>query len=101
MCLYSFYLSLFLILQYALQIISLILTLLKCKILDQKIEKRLFLILIFFLRYISFQFLFLAYYRPFMVGVMTDADEGPIAAATDKQNRGFNLMYSQQPCLSG
>jgi hypothetical protein len=32
---------------------------------------------------------------------MTDADEGPIASPMDKQNRGFNLIYSQQPCLSG
>ena len=41
------------------------------------------------------------YYRPFYVGVMTDADEGPIGGLIDKQNRGFNLVYSQQPCLSG
>jgi hypothetical protein len=44
---------------------------------------------------------FSGYFRPFYVGVMTDADEGPIASPMDKQNRGFNLIYSQQPCLSG
>jgi len=32
---------------------------------------------------------------PFTLGVFTDATEDP---AADTQNRGFNLMYRQQPC---
>jgi len=42
-----------------------------------------------------------AYTRPFVVTVMTDPDEGPFGSATDKANRGFNLIYSQQPCIAG
>ena len=47
------------------------------------------------------QYLFSAYTRPFVVTVMTDPDEGPLGSATDKANRGFNLIYSQQPCIAG
>jgi hypothetical protein len=42
-----------------------------------------------------------AYTRPFVVTVMTDPDEGPLGSATDKSNRGFNLIWSQQPCIAG
>ena len=34
------------------------------------------------------------YYRPFYVGVMTDADEGPIGGLIDKQNL-FPEMFLQ------
>ena len=34
--------------------------------------------------------------KPFIVGVITNENE----AAATKSNRGFNLLYSQQPCLS-
>ena len=37
-------------------------------------------------------FKFSAYTRPFVVTVMTDPDEGPLGSATDKANRGFNLV---------
>ena len=41
---------------------------------------------------INFFFKFSAYTRPFVVTVMTDPDEGPLGSATDKANRGFNLV---------
>ena len=34
--------------------------------------------------------------KPFIVGVVTNENE----ATASKSNRGFNLLYSQQPCLS-
>jgi hypothetical protein len=42
---------------------------------------------------------FAAFTRPFVFRVVTDANDGdPIT--TEKQNRGFNLLYSQLPCSS-
>jgi hypothetical protein len=39
--------------------------------------------------------------KPFILGVVTDSDEGAdVTNPTDTANRGFNLLYSQQPCLS-
>ena len=41
----------------------------------------------------------LAYTRPFVLRVVTDANDGdPIT--NEKQNRGFNLLFSQLPCHS-
>ena len=43
--------------------------------------------------------------QPFLLGVVTDADEGGSTTANnapeDKANRGFKLIYNQQPCMSG
>ena len=42
---------------------------------------------------------FLAYTRPFVLGVITDENDGdPIT--NEKGNRGFNLLYSQLPCAN-
>ena len=64
----------------------------------------------------------ISYSKPFVLGVMikicccnhvikfyyqvvTDADEGGQGTANnapeDKSNRGFRLVYNQQPCMSG
>ena len=46
-----------------------------------------------------FVFYLVAYTRPFVFGVVTDANDGdPIT--NEKQNRGFNLLYSQLPCAN-
>ena len=37
--------------------------------------------------------------KPFIVGVITDDYEGTESGTTSTANRGFNLLYSQQPCL--
>ena len=34
--------------------------------------------------------------KPFIVGVVTNENE----ATDSKSNRGFNILYSQQPCLT-
>lgn len=39
------------------------------------------------------------YTTPFVFGVVTDANDGD-PTPTDKQNRGFNLLYSQLPCAT-
>ena len=47
----------------------------------------------------------ISYSKPFVLGVVTDADEGGQGTANnapeDKSNRGFRLVYNQQPCVSG
>ena len=35
--------------------------------------------------------------KPFLVRIVTDSDEG---GTNEKSNRGFNLVFSQQPCLT-
>ena len=45
------------------------------------------------------------YQKPFVLGVVTDMDEGGALTANnapeDKANRGFKLIYNQQPCMAG
>ena len=45
------------------------------------------------------------YPQPFVLGVVTDSDEGGALTANnapeDKANRGFKLIYNQQPCMAG
>ena len=50
---------------------------------------------------INYKFIlnFAAYTTPFVFGVVTDANDGD-PTPTDKQNRGFNLLYSQLPCAT-
>ena len=47
----------------------------------------------------------ISYSKPFVLGVVTDEDEGGQGTANnapeDKSNRGFRLVYNQQPCMSG
>ena len=47
----------------------------------------------------------MTYQKPFVLGVVTDADEGGTLTANnapeDKANRGFKLIYNQQPCMAG
>ena len=47
----------------------------------------------------------ISYSKPFVLGVVTDEDEGGPGTANnaqeDKANRGFRLVYNQQPCMSG
>ena len=47
----------------------------------------------------------ISYSKPFVLGVVTDEDEGGAGTANnapeDKANRGFRLVYNQQPCMSG
>ena len=47
----------------------------------------------------------ITYSKPFLLGVVTDEDEGGQTTANnapqDKANRGFRLVYNQQPCMAG
>ena len=47
----------------------------------------------------------ITYAKPFVLGVVTDGDEGGKGTANnapeDKANRGFKLIYNQQPCMAG
>ena len=46
--------------------------------------------------YLSNYFSVTTFTKPFIVGVVTNENE----ATNTKANRGFNLLYSQQPCLT-
>ncbi|XP_023322170.1 uncharacterized protein LOC111696699 [Eurytemora carolleeae] len=47
----------------------------------------------------------ISYSKPFLLGVVTDGEEGGPTTANnspqDKGNRGFKLVYNQQPCMTG
>ena len=47
----------------------------------------------------------ITYSKPFVLGVVTDEDEGGQTTANnapqDKSNRGFRLVYNQLPCMAG